>query len=1434
MENKLSPNLNFQKGTGVLDGSKGKAEQEDKKESVFLYDDSELGTKDIFFKDSEGNFHKNIDWKKLDFNHKFSWLKGEVLAQLKEKGIKEESKIYQKLDRDLSNLANKTKPSEIKQIIEKEASAVRPWLDSNQTLSDQEKNTKAYVDSQESLFCLMEAYSRVYRRQLEKLKNLDTKQVKNNLETEVGELFSDEKVFEPHMKDAFPGKIPTQDDSLVTQVAFAIENGRKQELPGAAGVKGGAVAEATEKLPEKKSDKLPETVQIDGNEVTETGDEELPVLATDKEDLVNKQDDGFYPPVLVGAAGLPILANDKAKELDRERHKVNLVAMDQVLKSMAWRIAEEKVREFLHKPEEEMSSSSRLKSIWNNIYGNLRNPKDFLKKSWVRMAEEGYREKFYQEALEEITQNQDLLRDLITDYRFRKESRGVGGDKEKHYQILDKEIERFQNHVEELEERGNNLTNPEVNIKFQELVSRFCVEGWDRERFEAEQRDLVNELKEQGLVTDADFLGSSGRDEDEVAQGRMFASNLYHIAEAKRSEIAQTITELSAEQNLSPEQQEKIREFINLTMELDIHLGAALTDLQNRRPEGQLGMFTRGMAWLQGRTVFGYPVLGKMIGNPGSAAVLGAVAGSFGSRWLVGGATTAGLATAGVVTGAWIPILSAATAAGVVGGLRRNLEVKRDLAMHKRQRALGSQAEGFRRENLDRFAYETRSTDEMMEVLIGLKEEQADGTFRNKEFGELTVEQRESLADMLARFDIERDRAREFRQTGVNRTVDLITVSEEEGKEYKTNILSKSDLEIGLKLFLRNNGLIDENNDLVVNDSNQDFIQLFEKNKGLLNAIIDRADLKADQYKRRSVASIVGLSAAFGAVGSAAGQHLIDYFRGGSAYTTIDNMKDILKGRSSSDQILGQLSGSVDSGGASIGRLIPGQLNTINVGNDKVDIFFKPDGSGIDFRKSNLPAGWSVKGDNLVRTIGEDMDVLKLNGEEASIIAGGSTNFNINDNNINLYFNDQGAIDIGKTNAALASLKGPGAWKLSDDGKELLHVKFSEIVKSPDFSQPVSVTNFGNNVPDFKLYFNDNGSLNIDEINKNLSGGWSLSEDGSRLIQEVAGVPKPVNTVDDFKDFAQSLGVNYDENQRISYGGFFDQKTAPDKGVRSLPETTRNILNNLKLNADSTELGMRYLQDQEGNVIVDISKMIDIAKLRGTGVSDEDISSLLAEGKVKLGLSLDNSTGGTQHHPIILEMDATGKIKVPENIAKIFFAFDQDGKLIQGSGSHPGLHSLFYDTGEEVDAKGGLSSKVIGIAHTYGERPELFIPTTSTQEVPFDPNNFRPEEIIERRTDTSRYPLERLTSSARDEVYQIIPGGDLNNPDTVPIIVPASRWQLEGERREEESKERALEELRSQNKEAIFSGDLEKVAPKSESEPGDKNDKIALDRTREV
>lgn len=49
-----------------------------------------------------------------------------MLAQLKEKGIKEESKIYQKLDRDLSNLANKTKPSEIKQIIEKEASAVRP------------------------------------------------------------------------------------------------------------------------------------------------------------------------------------------------------------------------------------------------------------------------------------------------------------------------------------------------------------------------------------------------------------------------------------------------------------------------------------------------------------------------------------------------------------------------------------------------------------------------------------------------------------------------------------------------------------------------------------------------------------------------------------------------------------------------------------------------------------------------------------------------------------------------------------------------------------------------------------------------------------------------------------------------------------------------------------------------------------------------------------------------------------------------------------------------------------------------------------------------------------------------------------------------------------------------------------------------------------
>lgn len=1366
--------FDFKPQQGIGDEKKSKnqtvkAEKESEKEAVKLYDDSELGRQDLFFRDKQGKLHKNINWEELHFNHKFNWLRSKILDQLRAKGIGESSEIYQKLDKNLFDLATKTEPERVKQAIQQEASQVRSWLEGEQTLTDQEKNVKAYLDAQESLFCLMEAYSRVYRRQLEELKKIRNDSATTGLEEKIKEIFSDEKMFEPQMKDAYPGKIPTKEDSLVLQVAFAIEDGRKQD--------------PVDNLEEKTTEKATEN---------------------------------FYPPVVSEKAGLPEKINDTNSK-EEKIHKLNLVAMDQVVKSMAWRVAEEKVRQLLHKPEEGTHSSSRWQSIWNNLRSNLRNPKEFLKKSWVRMAEEGYREKFYQEALEEITQNQDLLREIEADYKFSSRSSGVGGNKERHYMILDKEIERYQKDVEELEERGNNLTDPEVNLRFQELISRHCIENWDRDRFEAEQKKLIIDLKKQGKITNADFLGVSQRKASEIDEGRMFASNLFQIAEGKKIEMQATMAEIFAEHKLSPEQQAKVKEYVDSTMKLDIHLGAALTDLQNQRPEGQLGVLTKGFAWMQSR-----PLLGRMVGNPGSAAVLGAVAGGFISRWATRGLATAGLATAGVVTGAWIPVLSVAASAGLVSGLRRNLELKKDRAMHQRQRALGNKADDYRRRNMDRFNYDTRSTEEMLKVLVDLKKEQPDGTFKNKEYNELDSSQKQFLADMLARFDIERGRAREFRKTGKNRTVDLITVSQEEGQAYKTNILSKADIEIGLKLFLRENGLIDGNNTLVSNESNEEFLQLFNENRNRLINNINEADRRADQYRRKSVATMTGIGVAFGAIGSMAGQHIVDYFREGTTYTATDNLKDILRGGGHLDDLSKQISGKINLNNALIGHLMPGQLNTINVGGDKLEIFFKPDGSGIDLGKSNLPNGWTTDGESLFHTI-KGADSLRLDGKEMAITPGQSAVFDVNGNGIKLYFNGQGAIDVEKTNNALAQLNSRGTWKLSADGKELTQTIFNDVIKPPDFSQPVKITNFGQNVPDFNLYFNSNGSLNIDEINKNLSDGWRISDDGTKLIQEVAGAPKPVNTVDDFKEFAQSLGVNYDETQRISYRGFFDQRIASDKGIRALPETTKNILNNLKLHADSTELGMRYIQDQEGNVIVDITKMIDAKTLNGMGVSQEDIRQLLTEGKIKMGLSLDNSTGGTQHNPIILEMDATGKIKVPKNIAKLFFAFDQEGKLLQGAGKHPGLHSLFYDTGEMVNTKGGLANKVIGIAHTYGERPELTIPVTSTREVAFNPYDFQPDKIVEKQTMIERYPLERTVSSPQEEVYQIISGDKLNTPDAMPIVGPASRWQLEGEdkKKEQEKTVKYLvnEKMIKENKnlKQLTENDLKKNKNKKES-----------------
>ncbi len=646
-----------------------------------------------------------------------------------------------------------------------------------------------------------------------------------------------------------------------------------------------------------------------------------------------------------------------------EKYSAHIVNIDEIVRSYAMRIADEKVRQMEHAPEEGMRASSRVRSFLNNLYGVVRHPVNTARKSWLRLAENSYRTKFYMETLNQITSNQNLMLEIVTSYRLGRpvETSDPNLKKDLNFELLDKVMEEYEQNVEELEEKGEKVNDPRMDTAMKDLIYRHLSEGWDRERFENEQRTVINNLRDEGLLTNEDFLGKSGRNANEVGSGLMYATNLFKIAEDYKTHIDQEVVKLTKERQLTPEQKEKLAEHIRGIMKLDIELGAKFSDLHNKRPAGNLRGMERFVNWTQNT-----PIIRRIASNPGSVAFITALMADQGAKGVARRAVKGASYAVGVATGALLPVISAAGLGGVFGYARRSRDMKHDRAMHQNQRILGQKFGDYRRGQMERFQYDIASAQELQKDMDIIKQ--------TPEYDALSDEQRERLASTYARFKVEYERDLDYRVRGRrNRTVDLISVDREEGGKYGTNYMAKTDLKADLYAYLRNNNLIPpDRTGLLTDDSGRpadtEFNRLVMENYARFNGDIDHRDREFESHRRRSSA-VMGVFAGAGAGLAVMGvQELSQWWHGGHGYTAIDAMRGkdprtVVSGGGTAEKIIGKkvIQEHYFEGG---GKLNVGH-NVIDLKGEKFDIVMSANGK-IDGKASLLPKGWSVRGNNLV------------------------------------------------------------------------------------------------------------------------------------------------------------------------------------------------------------------------------------------------------------------------------------------------------------------------------------------------------------------------------------------------------------------------------------------------------------------------------------
>lgn len=463
---------------------------------------------------------------------------------------------------------------------------------------------------------------------------------------------------------------------------------------------------------------------------------------------------------------VPVLPESSPKP--EEKEKIRIVDVSTVVRAMAWRIAQERLNEIVRWRNTERGWGAAIRGLFSGR---------FFRGQAAQWGERGYLRKFYDEAVDQIRSNQNLMDDIDASLTKRRSARVERGsaDKSEHLRILDAVLEQMESDVLEAEERGEDRVAA-GNI-FADLFRRHAMgEFASRAEFEVAAKDAIDVAIAVGQIGRNQFYTDPSRAGD--AEGLMYANNLYQIAEKYSGSVRSTLEAGGKWEELDTEQKDSMLKAIGGIMNLDIQLGTKLRDLNEERPErpdqrkGYLGMVDRMSDWARSR-----PILGSIM-NP---TVVGFLA-SFATRGvarslLMGAAAMSGAAVAG---GLAAPLLIGCGLGGVMALARRRRNLAYDRGMEQRREALGLAGEGERAARLREFGFSgiSRSIEDLMPGI---------------ESGDPAV-----ILEAAALAETER----RLRRGDNPRPVDLINVRGEEGSTYRTNIISRTQFNRALKPLL--------------------------------------------------------------------------------------------------------------------------------------------------------------------------------------------------------------------------------------------------------------------------------------------------------------------------------------------------------------------------------------------------------------------------------------------------------------------------------------------------------------------------------------------------------------------------------------------------------------------------------------------------------
>ncbi|MFA6383409.1 MAG: hypothetical protein WCX17_03225 [Parcubacteria group bacterium] len=416
----------------------------------------------------------------------------------------------------------------------------------------------------------------------------------------------------------------------------------------------------------------------------------------------------------------------------KESKKAYMVDMSEVVKAYARREAETKLAE-------------------------MKETAGFMKRTFIRLGEKGYLVKFYKEALLAIENNSNLMAEI--EARVLRKSKDKSENREKSFDVLDDVIDGYMQNIEEADERGELVNDPNVNLEISQIFSDFATSGMTREEFEKQIQERV-----APMLSGKQFSGEAGRAGE--AEGLLYASNLFKLAEGYKRELEVKIAEYG------PDQKENAIKAMKGEFTLDIQLGLKQKDLNETKPEPVLKWYEKFIDCTQN-----IPVLNKIIANPVAYGIVGGVIGSQIGKSAGRAALVAGLATIAGVAPWAIPLIAGGALGGAYAGMRRSRDLQYDRGMDLRRKTLGAESGGKRTDKMREFNYDQKQAEDITADLQGLLSNSAIGENGKK-----------LVAEVIARMTV-----------GKEQKVDLISVKEKTGDEHKTNLIAMNQMKIALR-----------------------------------------------------------------------------------------------------------------------------------------------------------------------------------------------------------------------------------------------------------------------------------------------------------------------------------------------------------------------------------------------------------------------------------------------------------------------------------------------------------------------------------------------------------------------------------------------------------------------------------------------------------